>query len=74
MGSKPKASPSLEDSVIGASPSERTYSGSDSSLMDSRHLQQTWSLFTRGGIAKISTFIFGLYIFAVSMMAAGHEV
>src|SRR5271167_2863835 len=52
----------------------RTYSGSDSSRIDSRHLQQTSSLLTRGGIAKISTFIFGSYILAVSMMAAGQDV
>src|SRR5919106_617320 len=48
-----------------------TYSGSDGSRMDSRHLQQTWSVLTRGGMARISTFMFGLYSLAVSMIEAG---
>ena len=39
--------------------------------MDSRQRQHTSSLLTRGGIARISTFMLGLYIFAVSMMEAG---
>jgi hypothetical protein len=51
--------------------SGRTYSGSSGMRMDSRHLQHTSSLLTRCGIARISTFIFGLYILAVSMIEAG---
>ena len=36
-----------------------TYSGSDSSRIENRHLQHTSSSSLRGGMAKMSTFMFG---------------
>src|SRR5262249_53759493 len=49
-----------------------TYSGSPSSRMLNRHLQHTLSGETRGGMARISTFMFGLYILVVTIIDFGH--
>ena len=49
-----------------------TYSGSLSSRIENRHLQQTSPSSTRGGMARMSTFMFGLYICVVTIMDFGH--
>ena len=49
-----------------------TYSGSFSSRMLNFHLQHTSPSSTRGGIARMSTFMFGLYIFVVTIIDFGH--
>ena len=49
-----------------------TYSGSSSLRMLKRHLQHTSPGSRRGGMARISTFMFGSYIFVVTIIDFGH--
>src|SRR5262249_4632752 len=54
------------------SPGSFTYSGSSGVRMLKRHLQHTLRESLRGGMARISTFMFGLYIFVVTIIDFGH--
>src|SRR5262249_51416906 len=54
------------------SPGSFTYSGSSGVRMLKRHLQHTSPGSLRGGMARISTLMFGLYSLVVTIIDFGH--
>src|SRR5262245_30437215 len=58
--------------LLGTSPVSFTYSGSSGVRMLKRHLQHTWPASLRGGMARMSTFMFGLYSLVVTIIDFGH--